>query len=318
MMFQRGEPAPSDPWLGNFYGLAMPLVKRGVPVAPVQLENVLITNYLRSFKILLLSYDGQKPLSPEVHAPLTDWVRRGGVLVVCDADADPYLKVRDWWNSDGRSYTTPREHLFELLGLPSKPGANEFQSVGSGGVIWLPERPANLTTSAEGAEKVVAVTKRAAKSIGLDWRESNYLLLRRGPYLVTAGIEESMAGDPKVLRGRFVDLFDPTLQVQKSISITPASRRFLLDVDAARVGQTHLLASACKAVLKEQTPVHTIFSVEGVKGTPAVMLLESPDRPQTVTLAGKTLASFEYSPGEKLLWIHFENEAFPRHLDIKY
>ena len=31
-----------------------------------------------------------KPQSPEVHAPLADWVRRGGVLVVVDDDADPY------------------------------------------------------------------------------------------------------------------------------------------------------------------------------------------------------------------------------------
>ena len=39
MMFQRGEPNPSDPDLGSFYGLAMPLVKHGIPAEPVQLEN---------------------------------------------------------------------------------------------------------------------------------------------------------------------------------------------------------------------------------------------------------------------------------------
>jgi hypothetical protein len=101
LMFQRGEPTPSDPHLGNFYGLAMPLLKRGMPVAPVQLENVNIPNCLKEFRVLLLSYDGQKPLSPEVHPAIADWVRKGGMLIVCDADADPYNKVRDWWNSDG-------------------------------------------------------------------------------------------------------------------------------------------------------------------------------------------------------------------------
>ena len=39
MMFQRGEPNPSDQDLGSFYGLAMPLVKHGIPAEPVQLEN---------------------------------------------------------------------------------------------------------------------------------------------------------------------------------------------------------------------------------------------------------------------------------------
>ena len=48
-MFQRGEPTPSDPHLGNFYGLAMPLIKRGLPVTPAQLENFTVTNYLNGF-----------------------------------------------------------------------------------------------------------------------------------------------------------------------------------------------------------------------------------------------------------------------------
>jgi hypothetical protein len=98
-MFQRGQPTPSDPYLGNVYGLAMPLLKQGLPVTPVQLENAIIPHYLDGFRVLLLSYDGQKPLSPEVHAPLVDWVKRGGVLFFCDKDADPYLKVHEWWNS---------------------------------------------------------------------------------------------------------------------------------------------------------------------------------------------------------------------------
>ena len=73
LMFQRGQPTPSDPHLGNVYGLAMPLVKHGIPVAPIQLENVVVSNYLDNVRVLLLSYDGQKALSPEVHAPLADW-----------------------------------------------------------------------------------------------------------------------------------------------------------------------------------------------------------------------------------------------------
>ena len=115
-MFQRGEPTPSDPDLGNVYGLAMPLLKHGLPVTPVQLENVTVPHYLDNFRILLLSYDGQKPFSPEVHAPLAAWVKHGGVLIFCDQDADPYLQVREWWNSGGKNYATPREHLFELPG----------------------------------------------------------------------------------------------------------------------------------------------------------------------------------------------------------
>ena len=317
LMFQRGQPMPSDPYLGNVYGLAMPLIKRGLPVTPVQLENVTHPHYLDGFKILFLSYDGQKPLSPEVHAPLADWVKHGGVLVFCDRDADPYLQVRDWWNSDGNHYATPREHLFEQLGM-SAPTPDQFNAIGKGGLIWLRERPAELTTSAEGAEKVVAAAKQAAQAIGLEWREKNYLLLRRGPYVVAAGLDESIGGAPRVLNGRFVNLFDSELRVRDQVTLDSGSRQFLLDLDAAHSRKPHLLASACRAVPGAETGKQMSFTVEGVADTPAIMLLESSKPPQAVTLDGKVLTTFEYSAKEHLLWIHFDNTAVPRELTVQF
>ncbi len=318
LMFQRGQPTPSDPHLGNVYGLAMPLLKHGMPVAPVQLENVVVSNYLDNVRVLLLSYDGQKALSPEVHAPLADWVKRGGVLVVCDQDADPYLKVRDWWNSDGKNYATPREHLFEQLGVTDAMVTNQFNRVGKGGLIWLHRRPVECSASPEGATQIVDATKLAAEKAGLKWRESNYLLLRRGPYVIAAGLDESIGGEPHALHGRFVNLFDAELRVLTDVSITPGSRWFLLDLDDARTGKPHLLASACKALPKMATRNQISFAVEGVGETAAVMLLESPKPPQAVTLDGKTLTTFEYSAKEHLLWIHFENDVVPRELSVRF
>jgi hypothetical protein len=39
LMFQRVAPEPSDENLGQFYGLALPLLMRGMPVEPVQIES---------------------------------------------------------------------------------------------------------------------------------------------------------------------------------------------------------------------------------------------------------------------------------------
>jgi hypothetical protein len=318
LMFQRGQPTPSDPHLGNVYGLAMPLLKHGLPVAPVQLENVTVPHYLDNVRVLLLSYDGQKALSPEVHAPLAEWVKHGGVLVMCDRDADPYLKVRDWWNSDGKNYSTPREHLFERLGLGESTATNQFIPIGKGGLIWLRERPVEFSASKDGAEQIVAATKLAVEKAGLKWRASNYLLLRRGPYVIAAGLDESIGGAPHALHGRFVNLFDSELRVLTDVAIAPGSRCFLLDLDDARTGRPHLLASACKALPKVQTTKQLSFTVEGVGDTSAVMLLESPKPPLTVTLNGKNLTTFEYSAKERLLWIHFENTVVPRELTVNF
>jgi len=316
LMFERGQPTPSDPYLGNVYGLAMPLVKRGLPVTPVQLENVTIPHYLDGFRVLLLSYDGQKPLSPEVHAPLAKWVKQGGVLIFCDQDADPYLQVHDWWNTDGLNYTTPREPLFALLGLDNSATAGVFHPVERGGVIWLKQRPVDFSLSRAAAAQIVDAARLAAAKAGLKWRETNYLLLRRGPYVIAAGMDESTDGPPHALHGRFVNLFDAGLAVQNDILVTPGSRYFLLDLDAAGEGPPHLLASACKALLEESSRNHLRFTVEGVSNTPAIMLLTAKQAPQSVTLDGNPLTTFEYSEKARLLWIHFNNEALPRDLEV--
>jgi hypothetical protein len=277
-----------------------------------------VPHYLDGFHVLILSYDGQKPLSPEVHAPLVDWVKRGGVLIFCDKDADPYLKVREWWNSDGNHHATPREELFEQLGLSDSVATNQFIPVKAGGLIWLQDRPADLTTSAEGAAKVIAVTKLAAKQTALKWRETNYLLLRRGPYVIAAGLDESIAAEAHELKGRFINLFDAELHVQNDIELSPGSRALLIDLDLARTGKPHLLASAGKALPNESSRNQISFTVEGIGGTPAIMLFESPKPPQAVTLDGKPLTTFEYSAKDRLLWIHFKNSVVPRELAVHY
>jgi hypothetical protein len=339
LMFERGQPGESDPHLSHFYGLALPLLKRGMPVTPVQLENLTLPDYLKEFHVLLLTYHGMKPLSADVHQALAAWVKRGGVLVVCDDDTDPYNAVREWWNSDGRHYRTPREDLFAALEEPGEPkqggrassrallsedvGAREdarppVRRVGKGGVIWMREDPAGLARTAEGDARLATTMKQAVAHAGLKWRETNYLLLRRGPYVLGAGLDESVAGEPKTMRGRFVNLFDPELRVQKTVTLAPGSRLFLVDLDAARANQPQVLASACKALPTKQGAHSLSITVEGVVNTPAVVLLRAPAAPRTVTLTGQPLETFTYAPEDRLLWIRFPNEASPRKLAIEF
>lgn len=320
LMFQRGDPTPGDPHLSHVYGLALPLLKRGMPVTPVQLENLTVTNYLDGFRLLLLSYHGQKPLSADVHAPLAQWVKRGGALVVVDDDADPYNGVRDWWNSAGSSYKSPREHLFEQLGLTGKtePAEGAFAKLGKGGVLWLRENPAQLAASAAGDARLVQATKQAAARTRLKWQETNHLLLRRGPYLIAAGLDESVPGEPKELHGRFVNLFDPQLGVRKAVTLIPGSRSFLLDLEARRSREPYVLASACKALPKTPKTTQLVLTVEGVGNTPAIVLLHAPRPPRAITLAGQAVKDFEYSATEKLLWLRFPNETRPRELEVQF
>jgi hypothetical protein len=296
LMFQRGDPAHGDEQMSHFYGLALPFLKRGMPVWPEQLENVTTGKTLNGPSILLLSYHGQKPLTPDVHAPLVKWVKDGGTLVMVDDDSDPYNKVREWWNTGAMSYATPREHLFKDL----KEGKN-----GSGQLIWIKENPAKFATD---EKPLIEAVQRATKR----WQERNFLLLQRGPYIVAAGFDESVEGAAKVLKGRFVNLFDPELRVQSEVTIAAGGRYLLLDLNAAP--KSGLLASACKAVPAGKNS----FAVEGIIDTPAIMLLRSDKVPKGANFTTGDEVKLEYSAEQKLVWLRFKNTARARELTLEY
>ena len=150
MMFQRAQPQPSDEDLGSFYGLALPLLMRGVPVEPVQIESAYTgdgaAKFLANYKVLLLTYEGQKPPSPKFHEAIAAWVKAGGALVVVDNDGDPYNHATDWWSSGGMQLATPREDLFRVLGLNAT--AEGLHRVGKAQVIAASGKVSDVSTGA--------------------------------------------------------------------------------------------------------------------------------------------------------------------------
>jgi hypothetical protein len=327
LMFQREQPTPSDPNMAHFYGLALPLLKRGLAVTPVQLENVTLPGFLDAQRVLLLSYDGQKPQTADVHFALATWVKKGGVLVMVDKDKDPYNHVREWWNDDGKTDRIPRRHLFETLGVKDEDFAGDAApvvAVGQGSVIWLREDPVKFALSAAADARLAAVVKTAAEKARLEWKETNYLALRRGPYLIGAGLDESIPGEPKEIKGRFVNLFDPELKVQRSIALKPGTRVFLLNLDApkpANAPESRLLASACKALPQKPAAPDdhaATWTVEGIGNTQAVVLISTAKPPKAIRLEQNPLESFTYDATEALLTIRFPNEARPRALRVEF
>lgn len=318
LMFQRESPTPSDPNMAQLYGMLLPLVKRGIPVVPVQLENATLKGFLDDQRVLVLSYQGQKPLSGDVHGAVADWVRKGGVLVVADDDSDPYNRVKEWWNDDGKNATIPRQHLFQQLGLSDSDfpaGDSPKKSVGKGEVVWVRRSPVRFALSAAEDDFIASVVRSAAERAGSRWKETNYLALRRGPFWIGAGLDESFGTEVKKLSGRFINLFDSELKVIRSFDLSPGSRSFLMDLDRMKGEGPRVLASACKALPKVGAAVPT-WTVEGVGETQAIVLIACDKAPKEIKLAGKTLTSANYEAEEKLLRVTFPNEASPRELEL--
>lgn len=119
MGWQRGAPSASN--YDCFYGLTLPLVYDGVPVQVAQLERTPDKDYLKPYKVLLLSYDILKPMKPEYNQAIADWVKKGGVLVFFGG-TDAYNAVPEWWSK--RGFASPQADLYSRLGL--KDGLNSI------------------------------------------------------------------------------------------------------------------------------------------------------------------------------------------------
>ena len=316
MMFQRADPQPSDPNLGSFFGLALPLLKRGIPVEPVQIESATAAGFLDRYKLLLLTYEGQKPPKPEFHDALAKWVRAGGALVVVDDDADPYNSVREWWDTSGRTYRAPRYHLFEKLGL--RADVTGMHQVGRGVVVREALSPAALTYKPDGAETVLSAARMAAGGVKLPWKETNSLVLRRGPYVIAGGLDETLPdAHPYVLPGRYLDLFDPELKTQTNVAVTAGARLLLFDLKTASPADFKVIAAACR-VREENVDGRTLrFHADGIGDTNAVVAIAAPAEPAEILVGGKPLDGASYDYSQHVIRVRFPNATAPMDVEVR-
>lgn len=318
MMFERADPTPSDMNLGSFYGLALPLLKRAIPVEPVQIESATAPNFLERYKLLLLTYEGQKPPTPEFHNALAQWVHHGGALVVVDNDRDPYNAVREWWNKAPNAYRTPREDLFVKLGIA--PDASGLYKVGKGVVLSARLSPAALTYKKTGAATIRKLAKQAASAVHLEWKETNALVLRRGPYIIAAGLDESIPNEkPYLLRGRFIDLFQANLPIVTQVRLTPGRRILLLDLGSAPTTPSPVVIAAACRITKERSTGKTFnFLADGIEGTRAVVRVRTDQRPAKIFVAGHLLTRDSYDIADDTLRIRFLNSATPLPVEVDF
>ena len=212
-----------------FYGMALPLVKNGLPIRCIQIDNVLrVANYLADLDYLVLSYDFMKPSAPAVNSEIAAWVQNGGTLLYVGNESDPYNQIPAWWNDGGRSQQTPWSHLQQLLGIDG----NQHQQtpVGKGSVSVLKETPAAICESSTLEEAYRTWLAAVIAANGQEWQQTNTLSLQRGPYLVIGVMKETNEEDHR-FNGRFVDLSTPEFQYVTEVLVKPGETRLFYDLD---------------------------------------------------------------------------------------
>lgn len=307
LMFQRGQPRPSDPSLGHFFALSLPLLKNGVGVEPVQLEHVEKSGFLDGYSLLILSYEGQKPLKPEYHLALDAWVRKGGLLLYFGKGEDPYHAAHAWWNGDGATEAKPYEHLFARLGI-TRTAYNEPEAVGDGFVRVYAEQPHRMAEQEFGAREVLRLCGEllAKKEKALQFGDT--MGLRRGPYWAVARMDDTFNPSDAPITGSFVDLLDAQLPVIAEKALAPGESTFLYDLTRAPKGPKVL---ACAARVREEAVVdrELRFSAAGPANTQGRARVALPGPPTSIMTEPPVEVTQTWDDASRTVLLGFANSA---------
>lgn len=209
-----------------FYGLAMPLLKGGFPVRPVQLENITrYPSYLDDYKLLVLSYEFMKPQSADINVALANYVLDGGVLVYVGDGTDPFHNISSWWNTGKKHYKTPLEPLLKLLGL-DEDIADGTYNCSEGKFVLISECPSDYCLDISAAENFA---ETVGSLIGVK-PDKNYISIRRGEYIVSAVMDECASSEPLVHEGLFADMFSLDFSICRKKVIYPGEYAVLSDL----------------------------------------------------------------------------------------
>lgn len=309
MMFQRfpNHNGYDDPQFSSFYGQTLPLVKRGIPVELVHMENTPFKETFNDLQVLVMSYSNMKPMKPEYHTYLADWVKKGGVLIYCGEDIDPYQTVLEWWNTEGNQYDAPSEHLFEQMGMQRKPEDGTYRC-GKGKVIVIREDPKHFVLQADNDKKYIetvasAYTHRTKKDI----EYKNNFVVERGPYLVASVLDESVSDAPLTLSGLFIDLFDKDLPVLTQKRIFPGEQGYLYNVEKVKSKKkAKVLCGASRIYDERQTKKCYSFVAKSPLHTTNVSRVLLPAKPVRVEVNGMNVQP-EWDERSRTILLRFEN-----------
>ena len=326
LMFQRfpTHQGYDDPQLSNFYGQALPLLKRGVPIKTVHIENVGFPQTWRDVKILIMSYSNMKPMEMESHDHIADWVEKGGVLVYCGRDDDAFQHVREWWNTQGNNFKAPSEDLFQKLGLKAPFEAGEF-AFGKGKVVIMRNDPKEFVLEKNNDVAFVNMIRKLyeseTKSAKLKFK--NYFSLTRGPYEIIAVVNENEDPSPYTVRGKFIDLFDPEIPVLDQKQVNPGEQAFLYNIGSVKDSKVpQVLATAARIYEEKITENGYSFVAKSPLNTTNVMRILLPAKAETITVTssvGVTLkADSFWDEASRTHFLSFENNPEGVHVQVRW
>jgi len=297
----------------GFYSLALPLLKYGVSVRPVLLDNARrYTGYLDDYNTLILSYEFMKPDYPDMNNAIAQWVMQGGTLFYVGDGKDPFNNIDLWWNG---KYNNPAEHLFEMLGIkPEK--EKEIFRCGKGIVAVWNTNPCYFSFSKEKAETLRKFFTEIVKKSGSEITFKNYLSIERDPYIIAAVIDESINDNPLKLSGNFIDMYSPKFDFITDKTVNVGESTMLLDLDKIKYEKLCIIGTSVRVYSLDEVDGKIILNVQGAGEFTAHIRIKVPHEVTKAEIDDKEIECiFDRESGTAL--VTFESVVGPRKIVIE-
>ncbi len=294
----------------GFFSIALPLLKYGIAVRPVLLDNMRrYVGYLDDYDMLLMSYEYMKPDYPDINNSIASWVKEGGQLIYIGDGSDPFNKINSWWTG---KFNNPAEHLFSMLGIQT----NEQKAIcncGEGTAAIWKINPCIFSYSKENADMLRDFFLETAKRKGHSPEFSNHLMLERGNYIIAAVMDESINDEPLVFTGIFADMYSPEFDIVTEKVLFPCDKGMLFDLTKA--DDYEIIGSSVRINSIEKKDNKTVLDISGAKMRTANIRIKLPYAPEKAyidgidadityeSVGGTALISFSNTTGNRKLVI---------------
>ena len=149
----------------------------------------------------------------------------------------------------------------------------------------------NIAESGELCDRYMAQMHALLQAAGQDFVPSSHLLMRRGPYTVSAVINESVDTSPMTVEGLYMDMLDNDLAIVRDPVQNPDDVGLWMTVDPTAT-EADILAASGRVENITRTDDSLAFRLTGPSDMTASMRVQTPREPVTVTVTseGEALA----------------------------
>lgn len=294
-----------------FYSLALPLLKYGIAVRPVLLDNMRrYAGYLNDYDMLLMSYEYMKPDYPDINNSIAAWVREGGQLIYAGDGTDPFNDISSWWTE---KYPGPAEHLFSMLEVPFDEDKATY-NCGKGTVSYIKKNPCIFSYSKNNADILRELFLETAKRKDREPEFSNNLVIQRGNYIIASVMDESINDEPLVFTGLFADMFSADFEITTEKVLYPGDRAMLQEL--TKVKDYEIIGSSVRVNEVTVYDNKVILRTEGAEMRRANLRIKLPFVPQKALIDGKE-ADISYDTLSRTALITFCNIPGERKIIIE-